>query len=149
MSEAMIYSLSYVRSHIPLLQDGLNGAKPVKGFCDGKSDFHIYGPLNWEQWDLVFLAAAAAVASVSLAFRKPPIPTAGIVGLLDSAGVLLSISGLNTEFVQLAVKQGLKSLVVGQGTDVDSETRGKAEELGLRIYVVKNLLEALPLLFPL
>ena len=128
-----MFSLSYVRAHLNTLQAApvFNGMRPVTSLCDDKYDLHIHGPLRWEHWGAVLLGATAAVALVSLAFRKTPKRTCGIVGMLDSSGKLCAVQDLTCKVVEVAMKQGLASLVMGQGSAFTQQVLDICEEVGL------------------
>ena len=88
-----------------------------------------------------------AVALVSLAFRKTPKRTCGIVGMLDWNGRLCAVRDLTCKVVELAMKQGLTSFVAGQGTTVTQQVVEMCEEVGFAVHIVAGLVDALPYLF--
>ena len=146
MREAVLLSLSYVKSHLDDIASF--AGRPAKNLCDGKHDIRLHAPLNWEQWDIFILpGGATAVALVSLAFNKTPKASAGVLGFLNCDGRIIPVNELDCGVVELSVKQGLRSLVVSHKTTVTDTVAERCGEIGFEIHRVATFVEALPYLF--
>ncbi len=139
MKESAIASLSFVRSNYQKLN--------LRADFYKNKEIHIHVPEGAIPKDGPSAGITITIALISAASGKPVRGDLAMTGEITLRGNILPIGGLNEKL--LAAKRiGIKTVIIPKDNKRDVEDIRPEIKDGLEIIPVKNLNEALPIVFP-